>query len=182
MLSIYLLYILLAFSWLHTLQSAQDGKDDQIAVEESKSSNRMKRFRLKNAGYDGKAMTSIRTAKRYIREGKFTDYHEALKHAEKDFTEKKREQKAREMAKKKALGIPRITKKRNYVRDQSKEHIITARVIKMVGRDTDLEKIKEAKAIVEAEFRRQKRVNAARAAHKKKALAETQKEKTYDEA
>lgn len=52
----------------------------------------------------------------------------------------------------------------------------------MLCRETDLEKIKEAKIKVEADFRRQKRVNSARAARKKKTLAEGQGTKAQNES
>lgn len=107
MLIYHIFFVLLTFSHLKYLHSVKGVVEDRIISEESKGQKCLKRFRQKSAGYDGKAMTSVRTAKSYIREGKFSDFHEALKTAEKDFTEKKRAQKAKENAKRKALGLPR---------------------------------------------------------------------------
>jgi hypothetical protein len=161
-----------------SLRTAQAVSDDQKTKDTANppSSNAhqsqipIERLRRGERGYYSKAQTSLRTAEKYMKEGKYTDFNEAFKDAQKDFTENKRLQKVQESVKNKALG-----KLRNRAKDfhlkQRKDYIVTTRVLKLVGRETDLTKIQQAKRIGEAEYRRKKRESSARSALKKKAAA-----------
>lgn len=172
-----LLSILFILSLLVTIEAVKDGGDDKETGNTTQRTDLMQNPYKKPKGYYSKAETSIRKAKRYLREKKFTDYEEALKAAQKDFTENKRIEKTNENAKRKSLGLP-PKRVKDYLEKGRKEYIVTNRVIKMVGHETDLEKIKQAKSIVEKEFRSQKRISSAKSKQKqRKALAEAQNEK-----
>lgn len=167
-----------------SLRTAQAVSDDQIRDAANPTSSKAtqsqiptERLRRGERGYYSKAQTSLRTAEKNMKEGKYTDFNEAFKNAQKDFTENKRLQKVQESAKNKALGNLR-NRPANFHLKQRKDHIVTTRVLKVVGRETDLTKIQQAKRIVEAEYRRQKRESSARSAFKKKAAAAAQKKTT----
>lgn len=171
-----LLSILFILSLLVTIEAVKDGIGDKETGNTSQRTDFIQNPFRKPKGYYSKAETSIRKAKRYLREKKFTDYEEALKAAQKEFTETKRIEKTNVNAKRKSLGLP-PKRVKDYLEKGRKEYIVTNRVIKMVGHETDLEKIKQAKFVAEEEFRNQKRISSAKSKQKqKKALAEAQNE------
>lgn len=172
-------YILLTFTTQTVLRAvSEDGKStgenlSSENVAESSSgipvgTNKKRTWKKMPKGYHTKLQRSIRTAQKYVVEGTLTNYEEALEKAKTEYTEKKTVQKRLQRQRNRALGI--VTKDTRRTDD-----IITTRVLKLVGHETDLDQIKHAKMVVQAEFRKQKRLAAARSALKKKAQVKAPK-------
>jgi len=117
------------------------------AVEQSISSIKKSNERTsksiskkKPKGYRGKEQTTQRIARRLVKEGKVTAEN-ALEEAQKQYRKDRKDQKMKAIERQRASGI----KPKSYWKtgQASKEHRIKTGVLKLIGRETDLEEIKK---------------------------------------
>lgn len=145
----------------HGSQAVEHSVSSTMKANEGTSKRISKK---KPKGYGGKEQTTQRIARRLYKQGKVTTEN-ALEEAQKQYRKESKYYKIKAIERQKASGV----KPKSYWKtgQASKEHRIKTGVLKLIGRETNLEEIKKARFVIDQKIKAQRRVSCARWREKK---------------